>query len=265
MKNDNKDLMKKIIFASLAVFCWMQLVAQQEDFIKDVYLSSQGDSLLFRQLNPQQVVPGKKYPLVVFLHGAGERGNDNEAQLTHGGNMFTNPVNREKYPAFVLFPQCPAEEYWAPKTLPDNLRGIPFEVDPPISTPLQSVKELIDRTISRYPIDTDRIYVVGLSMGGMGTFDLLCRYPDLFAAAVPICGGVNIERLGKIKTQARIRIFHGDADQVVPVAFSREAYLTLKNNGIDVEYIEFPGFNHDSWTSAFNRPDFMEWLFANRK
>ncbi|HBX46492.1 MAG TPA: phospholipase, partial [Porphyromonadaceae bacterium] len=85
----------------------MQLVAQQEDFIKEVYLSSQGDSLLFRQLNPQQVVPGKKYPLVVFLHGAGERGNDNEAQLTHGGNMFTNPVNREKYPAFVLFPQCP--------------------------------------------------------------------------------------------------------------------------------------------------------------
>ena len=99
-------------------------------------------------------------------------------------------------------------------------------------------------------------------MGGMGTFEMVCRFPDLFAAAIPICGGVNIQRLKEIETSTAFRIFHGDADAVVPVAFSRDAFTTLKAKNVDVQYIEFPGINHDSWTPAFNRDDFMEWLFT---
>ena len=106
---------------------------------------------------------------------------------------------------------------------------------------------------------------MGLWLGGMGTFEMVCRYPDLFAAAIPICGGVNIKRLGEIETTTSLRIYHGDADSVVPVSFSREAYTTLKSNNADVQYIEFPGVDHNSWTPAFNMPDFMEWLFSQSK
>ena len=102
-------------------------------------------------------------------------------------------------------------------------------------------------------------------MGGMGSFEMVCRYPDLFAAAIPICGGVNTKRLGEIETTTSLRIYHGDADSVVPVTFSREAYTTLKSNSADVQYIEFPGVDHNSWTPAFNMPDFMEWLFSQSK
>ena len=234
-------------------------------FHKDVFVSQSGDSLLFQLLVPKAIDADTKYPLVLFLHGAGERGNDNEAQLQHGAHMYTNPVNRENHPTFVLFPQCPVDSFWAPI----NRIGVDvdnfFPYDTPITPTLQSVKELLDTFVKNNPIDINRIYIMGLSMGGMGTFDMVCRYPDLFAAAIPICGGVNTQRLEEIETSTVFRIFHGDADSVVPVSFSRDAYKTLKANNCNVQYIEFPGVNHDSWTSAFNRDDFMEWLFKQKK
>ena len=237
----------------------------QTEFSKEVFVSQKGDSLLYRQLNPTSIDADEKYPLVLFLHGAGERGSDNEGQLTHGANMFTNPVNQEKHPTFALFPQCPANSWWAPV----NRGGIKddgyFSYQAPMPATLQAVKELLDTFIENNPIDPNRIYIMGLSMGGMGTFEMVCRYPDLFAAAIPICGGVNIKRLGEIETTTSLRIYHGDADSVVPVSFSREAYTTLKSNNADVQYIEFPGVDHNSWTPAFNMPDFMEWLFSQSK
>lgn len=105
---------------------------------------------------------------------------------------------------------------------------------------------------------------MGLSMGGMGTFDLAIRYPEVFAAAVPICGIVNPARLSAAK-DVKFRIYHGDADNIVPVEGSRQAYKALKAAGADVEYIEFPGVNHGSWTPAFNDSEFMEWLFNQKK
>ncbi len=233
----------------------------QAQFSKDVFISLNGDSLLYQELQPQAIDANTKYPLVLFLHGAGERGSDNEAQLQHGANMFTNPVNQEKHPTFALFPQCPANSYWAPIKISSTKDDSFFPYKAPMPTTLQAVKELLDTFIANNPIDPSRIYIVGLSMGGMGTFEMVCRFPELFAAAIPICGGVNTQRLQEIETSTTFRIFHGDADTVVPVAFSRDAYTTLKTKGVDVEYIEFPGVNHDSWTPAFNRDDFMEWLF----
>lgn len=105
---------------------------------------------------------------------------------------------------------------------------------------------------------------MGLSMGGMATFDLVSRYPDVFAAAIPICGIVNPSRLAVAK-KVKFRIFHGDADDVVPVIGSRSAYKALKKAGAKVEYIEFPGCGHASWHPAFNCPDFMKWLFSQKK
>lgn len=243
-----------------------EIYAQYQEYHSEIYVSENGDSLLYRQLNPQEIEEGEKYPLVLFLHGAGERGDDNISQLRHGAMMFTNPVNREKYPCFVLFPQCPADLYWPTPRRPDNFQDeFIFPADAEISKPLALVKELLDKTIQTYPIDVDRIYVLGLSMGGMGTFDMVCRFPDLFAAAIPICGGVNISRFNGFSSNMAFRIFHGDADAVVPVQFSRDAYLKLKAEKANVEYIEFPGVNHGSWEPAFNKPDFISWLFQQRK
>lgn len=237
----------------------------QNKFTNEVFTSQAGDSLLYRELIPEKLDSNIKYPLVLFLHGAGERGNDNEAQLRHGANMFTNPVNRSKYPAFVLFPQCPVESYWAPINRDREKDEDFFPFNGEISPTLQAVKKLLDKVVTKYPIDKNRIYIMGLSMGGMGTFDMVCRYPDLFAAAIPICGGINTERLEQIDTSTNFRIYHGDADSVVPVKFSRDAYIVLKEKKVNVEYIEFPSINHDSWTPAFNMPDFMEWLFSQSK
>ncbi|WP_298651350.1 prolyl oligopeptidase family serine peptidase [uncultured Proteiniphilum sp.] len=256
---------------TLTLFLLLSLLApaayaQYQEYDSLTYISEQGDSLLYRQLNPLKIEKGKKYPLVLFLHGAGERGSDNISQLHHGALMFTNPVNREEYPAFVLFPQCPADLYWPTPKRPDGFQQEnPFPFDAEISKPLALTKELLDKIIETYPVDTDRIYIVGLSMGGMGTFDMVCRFPDLFAAAIPVCGGIHTDRLHDFSSKTAFRIFHGDADPVVPVRFSREAYLKLKAEGADVEYIEFPGVNHGSWDPAFNRPDFMSWLFEQRK
>jgi predicted peptidase len=177
--------------------------------------------------------------------------------------MFLNPVNREIYPAFVIFPQCPAKEFWGYSSRPASLTPGNMVIEE--ATPLtKSLKELLGTFLAMPQVDKTRIYIMGLSMGGMGTFDMVCHYPELFAAAIPICGSVNPARLAGAKGVS-FRIFHGDADMSVPVESSRAAYKALKANGIPAEYIEFPGYEHNSWTSAFNYPDFMEWLFSKKK
>ena len=231
-----------------------QFAYSQEDFEAKAFIASNKDTLNYRELLPENYNPQQKYPLVLFLHGAGERGSDNKAQLVHGSKMFTNPVNREKYPAIVLFPQCPSNSFWSYERRSGS--G---------NSPLQAVKELLDQYIAKKTVDTDRIYVMGLSMGGYGTFEMVCRFPDVFAAAVPICGGVDPERLKTTAGKVKFRIYHGDNDNVVSVENSRKAYRALKNYGADVEYFEFPGCNHDSWNPAFNKPDFFSWVFEQKK
>lgn len=255
--------MKNLICCCVCfLFCFS--VAGQEAYEKKVFVSPSGDSLQYRLLLPEVEKAGQKYPLVLFLHGAGERGSDNEAQLTHGGQMFLNPVNREEHPAFVLMPQCPADQYWAYASRPTSLVPAEMPMNQEITPLSRTLKELLDTYLSMPQVDKRRVYIIGLSMGGMGTFDMAIRYPELFAAAIPICGSVNPERLPAAK-DVNFRLFHGDADNVVTVEGSREAYKALKSIGAKVEYIEFSGCNHGSWTPAFNYPGFMDWLFSQKK
>ena len=227
-----------------------------------------GDTLLYRYLTPQNPQKGKKYPVVIFLHGSGERGNDNQAQLFHGSGQFLNPVNRENYPAYVLFPQCPeGQDGVFAKTLEsEEPQGMPL--NPPLSNMMQTLKEFIGYYSSLPDADPRRVYIMGISMGGMGTFEMVARYPEIFAAANPICGSVNPERIKQNAVgvkKVKFRIYHGDADIAVSVEGSRQAYKALKEIGADVEYFEFPGCTHNSWNPAFNRPDFMKWLFKQKK
>lgn len=127
------------------------------------------------------------------------------------------------------------------------------------------VIRLLNQIQKTESIDKNRIYVGGLSMGGMGTFDLICRKPNLFAAAVPICGGVEVTRLKKA-TKIPIRMYHGGADNVVSPEHSRNAYIELKARGAqDVELFIFPGVGHNSWTNAFEQNDFLSWIFSQKK
>ena len=257
--------MRNAFFISILFFA-AQWVYSQGDFEAKLFITSNKDTLRYRELLPENYNPQQKYPLVLFLHGAGERGTDNQAQLTHGSMMFTNPVNREKYPAIVLFPQCPNDYFWAFDKRPEGqLDDGAFPADSKISSILQAVKDLLDQYIASGSVDTDRIYIMGLSMGGMGTFDMACRFPDLFAAAIPICGGVNPERLKAAAGKVKFRIYHGDQDDTVPVENSRKAYRALKADGADVEYFEIVGCDHGSWNPAFNQPDFLSWLFKQSK
>lgn len=256
----------KNLICSCICFLFCLSVAGQAAYEKKLFVAPSGDSLQYRLLRPEVEKSGQKYPLILFLHGAGERGSDNEKQLTHGGQMFLNPVNREKHPAFVLMPQCPEEGYWAYLSRPVSFVPAEMPVEQEMAPILRTVKELLDTYLALPQVDKSRIYIIGLSMGGMGTFDMAIRYPEVFAAAVPICGTVNPVRLAKCKNVS-FRLFHGDADNVVPVEGSREAYKALKACGAKVEYIEFPSCSHGSWVPAFNYPDFMDWLFSqsNRK
>lgn len=233
-------------------------------FLKKQFTTSNGYQLNYRVLYPENYTPDQQYPVILFLHGAGERGSDNEAQLFHGGDMFASHENKTKYPAIIIAPQCPAESFWLEYRARINGQERSYPANSPISKPLAAVKELLDSFIKKGIVDTKQIHITGLSMGGMGTFDLLCRYPDLFASATPICGAVSLERAARYKGRTAIRLYHGDADPTVDVKFSRDAYEVLKKAGATVIYKEFPGVGHNSWDNTFAEPDFLSWMFKHK-
>ena len=223
-----------------------------------------GDTLLYRVLYPVNYDKTKSYPLVLFLHGSGERGNDNEKQLIHGSSLFSDSQNMIKYPAIVIFPQCPENERWIYLD-EDPAKKFSFPIINHPTKPLELSKKLVDFYQKTEAVDSKRIYILGLSLGGMGTFDMICRYPKVYAAAIPICGGVNVDRLKKLNKMP-IRIYHGEIDNVVSPDFSRNAFKELKNRGSKVvEYIEFPSVGHNSWSTAFAETDFLSWLFSQKK
>lgn len=220
-----------------------------------------GEKLPYRVLKPKVIEAGKKYPLVLFLHGAGERGNDNKAQLVHGSALFTNKENREKFPAFVIFPQCPSNKKWVEV---DWSAKMPHVAPKEASTPLRLTKEMLDQFLKANPVDPDRIYVTGLSMGGFGAWDFAQRYPDFVAAIAPICGGADDSTAPKIK-HIPVWAFHGAVDRIVWPERSRSMVEALKNAGGDVQYTEYVNVGHDSWNRAFGEPELLTWMFGQKR
>ena len=233
-------------------------------FQKKEFISPQGTVLPYRILFPESYDRSKKYPLVLVLHGAGERGSDNEKQLMHGSKLFMDSAVRKKYPAIVVFPQCPQENYWSSVKIDRTATPLKLDFDytEPITTPLKDAMALVEQLVSEGGINSRRVYITGLSMGGMGTFEAVHRFPDIFAAALPICGGGDTLHYKKVSTP--FWVFHGADDAVVDVEYSRAMVDKLKEMKVKVRYTEYPGVNHNSWDNAFAESDFLKWMFSKK-
>lgn len=184
----------------------------------------------------------KRWPLILFLHGAGERGDDLNKVKVHGPPKIVE--KRKDFPFIVVSPQCPAGVWWNDK--------------------LDVLINLLDEIVAQYNVDTERVYLTGLSMGGYGTWALASRYPDRFAAAAPICGGgMRIMAFGL--KDVPIWAFHGGKDPVVPVEESQEMVAAVKARGGNAKLTVYPEANHDSWTETYNNQELYDWFLKHRK
>lgn len=254
----------------IALACLAALIlascSREKTQVAGHFEASDGFRLPYQMSVPAKSLFRKSSPLLIFLHGAGERGSDNASQLIHGGELLMHSPELQN--VIVLAPQCPEDSYWVDivrPTTPEECEWRTFPQSAEMTPPLRAVKEMVDSLIATGTVDQNRIYCTGLSMGGMGTLDLLLRFPDLFAAVQPVCGAVNIERLRGYTGTTAVRLFHGDCDDTVPVHFSREAFQVLKDKGFTVEYKEYPGVYHNSWDNAFAEPDFLSWMLSKSR
>lgn len=219
--------------------------------------------LRYRLFDPRSTIRSsdiKSFPLVIFLHGAGERGDDNDRQLVHGVQDLTSERVQLKNPCFVVAPQCPVGQQWVdtPWTaLSHRMKQRP-------SQSLTLVIELINRLERELPIDRHRIYVTGLSMGGFGVWDLIQRFPHRFAAAVPICGGGDVEQAGNLAILP-LWVFHGDNDTVVKPSRSRDMIKAVRSAGGRPRYTEYAGVGHNAWTVTYRNAELYDWLFSQVK
>ncbi len=222
-----------------------------ELFEAGIYVNKQNDTLKYRLLKPKDYDGNKEYPLVVNLHHGGGMGSDNLIQLDAAdpSKLLSTPENREKYPAFILVPQCPKNSSF--RVLPEHqgIAGLIFEA-------MESLEE-------EYNIDEKRRYVMGVSLGGYGTWHFIGSRPDLFAAAIPICGGGDADMAGNM-VNVPIWAFHGENDKTVPVHLTRDVIKAVRAVGGSPKYTEYSA-GHDIWNRVHTTPGLLEWLFAQKK
>lgn len=248
--------MKPYITLLIAVLSFHYACAQNMDAFEKKQFVSGKDTIPYRLLYPLNYNPQKKYPLVLFLHGAGSWGRDNEKPLSLLPKVLLDKENREKYPCFILVPQCTKEQPWV--LFPGFPKSIATPDTPTVSTRL--TLELVHRLKKELPVDGKRIYITGPSLGGEGTFDFLSRAPKLFAAAMPVCGVADTAK-AKLYKNVRLWAFHGDQDDVNEVKYTRMVIAALKSAGGKPTYTEYKGVKHNSWINAYTEPELLEWLF----
>lgn len=183
----------------------------------------------------------KKWPLIMFLHGAGERGDNLELVKKHGPPKIVG-MGKE-LPFIIVSPQCPNDVWWPEQT--------------------DVLKSLLDNVEKNYRVDTDRVYLTGLSMGGFGTWTLACAYPGRFAAIAPICGGVERYLADRLK-DVPVWAFHGARDKVVPVRRSEEMVEAVRKAGGDAKLTVYPEAEHDSWTATYDNQELYDWFLSHR-
>lgn len=205
---------------------------------------------------PRDYVAEKQWPVILFLHGAGERGDNGLAQTGTGiGTAIRR--NPERFPCLVVMPQCPNGRGWGARI--GNL------VDESPET-AQLALAALDATMKRYRCDPDRVYLTGLSLGGFGSWYIAAKNPQRFAAVIPVCGGGDPAQMAGPLKDLPIWAFHGDQDQAVLPARSREMVEAIKAaGGTKVKYTEYPGVGHNSWDRAYGDAEVIAWLLAQRR
>ncbi len=223
-----------------------------------------GQTYRYQVYVPSNYATIQSWPVILFLHGAGERGSDGLAQ-TNVGLGAAIRSNPSRFPAIVVMPQVPTDSQW-------------------VGAPAEAAMTALKQTMSEFHSDPDRVYLTGLSMGGHGTWYIAYRHPDLFAAVVPICGwvpdfaqfrgsvpvvpsdsGSAFPALARHLRRVPIWIFHGEMDPVVAVTGSREPAAALKEAGANVRYTEYLGMGHNVWDATYGSKEFAEWLFEQRR
>ncbi len=257
---------RRFAFATGTLFLFLSVCpssqAQQnlenvaKGFLARSYRSPSGETMAYRLFVPPGYSAAKKYPIVLWLHGAAGRGEDNLLQIS-GGNypgthIWTTLESQAKFHAFVLAPQVSETKAWAR----------PHVEAPPES--LRLALEILDAVQKKYSIDLDRAYVAGQSMGGEGVWAALAAAPGRFAAGIALCGYGFDDMIGR-DAQYPVWVFQGDADPIVPVARAREWVRALREAGGAPKYTEYPGVGHEVWERAFSEPDVATWLMSQRR
>ncbi len=218
----------------------LSAVQHSQDFAKTVSKTLSCRYLLFLPEGYGQ--KKQKWPMIMFLHGAGQSGDDVNKVKEHGPPKI---VEKQKdFPFILVSPQCPKDEWWYDK--------------------IELLINLLDDIVSRYDVDTERIYLTGLSIGGYGTWALAAAYPDRFAAIAPVCGGGSRAIAYRVK-DIPVWAFHGAKDEVVPLKESEEAVTAIKEFGGDARLTVYPDAGHDAWTQTYENQEFYDWFLKHRK
>ena len=226
------------------------------------YEAEDGYTMGYRLYVPADYDAAEMYPLVLFLHGAGERGDNNTAQLTVGLPRMFDDADSPIYEAIVIAPQCPADEQWVDTPWED---GNYSTADVPESNAMQTALAILDKVCASYNVNKHRLYVTGLSMGGFGTWDVLTRHGDRFAAGMPLCGGGDPSH-ARILAKIPIRIFHDRNDGTVPVEASAQMYKAIKRvsdpDNMLVSFKIMTGYGHAIWDAVYSDRENIDWLFS---
>jgi predicted peptidase len=241
----------KLVALSLAGLCGLGVLparaadADKQGFVDRVYKDAEGKEYKYVVFVPHDYKGDKPYPVILFLHGAGETGNDGEKQVRVGLGKAIKK-QEQTFPCITVFPQA-------------HTRG--WGADSPSG---KTAIAILDQVMKDYKCDPNRVYLTGLSMGGMGTWSMAIKYPQRWAAIVPICGRGDPKQAEKIK-DIPCWCFHGDADTAVSVEGSRQMIAALKAAGGSPKYSEYPGVGHNSWDKAYGTPELYEWLLKQHQ
>lgn len=258
--------MKRLLFLVLALTFGPLLQAQEQLpdaslFVAHCHIEC-NDTLPYLLYRSQKADTMKEaLPLVIFLHGAGERGNDNRMQLTHCIKYFLDDTVTSRYSFLLMAPQCPIERRWVDTdwSLPEHT------MDSMPTAELRNVMAVLDSLTACGAVDSTRVYICGISMGGFGTWDALQRWPEKFAAAIPICGGGDPAYAEAMKG-IPVYIFHGLQDGIVMPSRSIQMYNALKDvGGEEAVLVTYPELGHGCWDAAFSTPGLFRWLFGKKR